>query len=47
VWPKADWVPIVELLLEAGANVDAVGYPTGSSRIDAVLRRYGAKGKRS
>jgi len=42
VWPKADWVPIVELLLEAGADVNAVEYPTGHSRIDDVLRRYGA-----
>jgi ankyrin repeat protein len=47
VWPKADWAPIVELLLEAGANVDAVEYPTGNSRIDAVLHRHGAEGKGS
>jgi ankyrin repeat protein len=43
VWPKADWVPIVEVLLDGGANVHAVEYPTGHSRIDEVLRRYGAK----
>jgi len=43
VWPKADWVPILELLLEAGANVDAVEYPTGNSRIDAILRRHRAE----
>ena len=42
VWPKADWIPIVELLLEAGADVHAVNYPTGHARIDDVLRRYGA-----
>jgi ankyrin repeat protein len=47
VWPKADWVPIVELLLEAGANVDAIEHPTGNSRIDAVLRRHGAEGRTS
>jgi ankyrin repeat protein len=47
VWPKADWVPIVELLLEAGANTDAVEYPTGHSRIDAVLHRHGAEIRRS
>ncbi len=41
-WPKADWVPIVEVLLDAGANVHAVEYPTGHSRIDEILRRYGA-----
>jgi ankyrin repeat protein len=43
VWPKADWVPTVELLLQSGANVNAVEYPTGHSRIDEVLRRYGAE----
>lgn len=42
VWPKADWVPIIELLLQAGANAAAVAYPTGHSRIDELLRRYGA-----
>ena len=42
VWPKADWVPIVELLLQAGADLNAVRYPTGHARIDDVLRRYGA-----
>jgi ankyrin repeat protein len=47
VWPKPDWIPIVELLLEAGANSDAVDYPTGHSRIDAVLRRHGAERGRS
>ena len=43
VWPKADWVPIIELLLQAGADVNAVKYPTGHSRIDDVLRRYGTE----
>jgi ankyrin repeat protein len=47
VWPKADWVAIVELLLEAGANIDEVAYPTGDSRVDAVLRRHGAGGRSS
>jgi ankyrin repeat protein len=47
VWPKADWVPIVELLLEAGAKTDAIKYPTGHSRIDAVLRQHGAAGRSS
>jgi ankyrin repeat protein len=42
VWPKADWVPIVEALLRAGANAHAVAYPTGHARIDEVLRRYRA-----
>jgi len=39
---KADWVPIIQMLLDAGANVHAVEYPTGHSRIDEILRRYGA-----
>jgi ankyrin repeat protein len=43
VWPKADWVLIVELLLKSGADVNAVECPTGHSRIDDVLRRYGAE----
>ena len=47
VWPKVDWIPIVELLLAAGANTDAVEYPTGHSRIDAVLGRHGAQRRRS
>lgn len=41
LWPKADWVPIIELLLQAGANVHAVECPTGHPRIDETLRRYG------
>jgi hypothetical protein len=43
VWPKTDWVPIIEVLLQAGADVGAVEYPTGRSPIDEVLRRYGAE----
>ena len=43
VWPKADWVPIIDLLLQAGASVQAIDYPTGHLRIDDVLRSYGAK----
>jgi hypothetical protein len=33
---------IIEALIEAGARLDGVGYPTGNERIDKVLRRYGA-----
>lgn len=43
VRPKTDWVPIIELLLTAGARVGAVAYPTGHTRIDAMLQRHGAK----
>jgi ankyrin repeat protein len=40
---RIDYVPIIETLLAAGAKLDAAGYPTGNTRIDEVLRRYGAK----
>ncbi len=43
VWPHADWVPIIEVLLQTGANVHAVEYPTGHLRIDEILRRHGAR----
>jgi len=43
VCPMADWVPIIDMLLQAGADVGAVEYPTGRSRIDEVLRRYGGR----
>lgn len=33
---------IVEALLQAGARVDAVDYPTGHADLDALLRGYGA-----
>jgi hypothetical protein len=38
---------IVEALLQAGARVDAVGYPTGREQLDELLRRYGASEKAS
>jgi hypothetical protein len=41
--PKADHIAIIELLLGAGAKVEAAGYPTGKERLDEVLRRFGAK----
>ena len=37
-----DYVPVLERLLLAGANVDVVDYPTGKPPIDAALARYGA-----
>ena len=43
-----DYVPVLERLLLAGANVDVVDYPTGKPPIDAVFARYGAgKARRS
>jgi Ankyrin repeats (3 copies) len=41
--PRADHAAIVEVLLLAGAKVEAAEYPTGSARLDEVLRRYGAR----
>ena len=40
-----DYVPILEALLAAGADVSVVDefFPTGHARIDEVLRRYGAR----
>ena len=40
--PRPDHVPIIEELLNAGARLADVKYPTGHEPIDAVLRRYGA-----
>lgn len=36
-----DYVPVIETLLEAGANVHEADYPTGNERVDELLRRHG------
>jgi hypothetical protein len=41
--PGTDYVPIIEMLLGAGAKVEEADYPTGNERVADVLRRYGAK----
>ena len=41
--PGIDYVPIIEMLLDAGANVEAADYPTGNERVDKVLQRHGAR----
>ena len=41
--PKIDFVPTIEALLAAGANIEGAAYPTGNARVDKVLRRHGAK----
>jgi ankyrin repeat protein len=41
--PKPDHIPIIEALLEAGADVEAAGYPTGNEHIDRVLHRFRAE----
>jgi len=41
--PDIDFVPTIELLLAAGANIEEADYPTGNAAVDEVLRRCGAK----
>lgn len=33
-------IAIIETLLDAGANIDGAGYPTGTVGIDRLLERY-------
>lgn len=40
--PRADHLPIIAALLDAGAQVEAAAYPSGDERVDEVLRRHGA-----
>ncbi len=40
--PRPDQLQIVEELLNAGARVNEVEYPTGNEQIDALLQRFGA-----
>jgi hypothetical protein len=40
--PRPGHLEIIEELLNAGARVDNVEYPTGHDKIDAILRRHGA-----
>lgn len=42
-WP--DQLQIIEELLGAGARLEEAGYPTGHTKIDALLRRHGATGR--
>jgi ankyrin repeat protein len=42
--PSADWTrysAVMETLIDAGADVSAVPYPTGSEAVDEFLARYG------
>jgi ankyrin repeat protein len=41
--PGVDYVPVIEMLLDAGAKVEAADYPTGNERVDKVLQRHGAR----
>jgi hypothetical protein len=40
--PRANHLNIIEALIEAGAQLGEVKYPTGNDRVDDLLRRYGA-----
>ena len=40
--PRPSHLPILEALLDAGADVRGAEYPTGDARIDDLLRRFGA-----
>jgi Ankyrin repeats (3 copies) len=39
--PKADHLAIIDALIRAGANLDAVDYPTGYEPLDGLLRKRG------
>lgn len=39
--PKPDHLSILEMLINAGARLDEVKYPTGDERVDEMLRRHG------
>ncbi|MGH9971821.1 MAG: ankyrin repeat domain-containing protein [Pyrinomonadaceae bacterium] len=41
--PGIDFVPVIEALLAAGANIEEADYPTGKEGVDEVLRRHRAK----
>ncbi len=41
--PNGDWTAVIQALLEAGADISAVEYPTGKPGIDKILRRYRAR----
>jgi len=38
--PKADHLLIIEALIEAGADLAGVGFPSGDNRIDELLRGH-------
>lgn len=38
---RVDFLPIIETLLKAGADVQRTIYPTGNARVDELLRRHG------
>lgn len=41
--PGIDYARVIEMLLDAGAKIEAADYPTGNNRVDEVLQRHGAR----
>jgi ankyrin repeat protein len=42
---NVDYVPVIERLLDGGADVNAVRpFPSGNERVDMLLRKYGRSG---
>lgn len=39
--PRGDQIAVIEALLDAGANMQAAGYPTGNPEIDRLLESRG------
>jgi hypothetical protein len=42
--PRPAHVAVVEVLLEAGADVHEAAFPSGDAAVDAVLAKFGARG---
>ncbi|MCU1284666.1 MAG: Ankyrin [Acidobacteriales bacterium] len=40
--PTIDYAPVIQRLLEAGADITQADYPTGKKEIDDLLRKHGA-----
>ena len=38
--PRGGQLSIIEMLIDEGARLDAVSYPTGHQAVDAILRRH-------
>jgi hypothetical protein len=43
---RPDHLLIIEALIEAGANLDAAGFPSGNESIDELLRSHGITAKK-
>ena len=43
--PSVEFVPALEALLAAGANIEEADYPTANAAVDELLSRHGAKSR--